>query len=1058
MDQSLTVNLKLYSMKFLNTVIYRCPINSYNTEINNELFKEALYLSSFDLFKEYKKDNKNENKPLKEYQKLKVSLHKYQVRACTRCTPFGLFAGVGDATWGTTNNILLSSNNHNRLSRKTRLDMNIVCSLAQELSKKEFIRPHLKFYVNNSLYKTNNTYRYIEYHYINDKRVHSITKVDSTEYLDKIIQATTTGKHVNQLVSLLTSGSISEEDATSFISELIDSQILTSELEPTVTGKDFYDNIIEITQNINSIFPTTELCHVFTTLISIKNRINQIDLEFENTNKNEFLYSSIYDDLKNILPGIKEHNLFQTDLFISSLNATIDHTTQEQINKSVQFVNKITPKVKNKNLEDFKNRFVARYEDKEINLLNALDTETGLGYLNKDTNVSSPLVDDLQISLKKNETDLKWNELQKKLQNIILKSIKNNQKTVTVTDEDFEGIDYSTDFLPLSMAAVFKVIDSQKNKIKLNTIGGSSATNLLGRFAYGNNAIQKIIDEIVDHETRLIGDKTFAEIVHLPESRTGNILSRPSIRKHEIAYLAKSSVNKEEQIDISDITLSIKNNTIILKSSKTNKEIIPRLGNAHNYTHNSLPVYHFLCDLQTQYFEKSSIGFSWGSIEQLYDFFPRIEYQNTVLSPARWIIEKSSYEGLLDKKKSWVEIANLFSKLNSKWELPDKFLLVDGDNELLINTKQETSLMTFIDILKSRASIKLEEFLHNTDSPLIKDSEGNGFTNECIAIILNNNSLTNNPTQKSNYDAGKYLSPKQEFSLGSEWLYYKIYCGVKTADSILTEKILPLTENLMEKNAIDSWFFIRYNDPDNHLRFRLHIKDFSQYGDIIQKVNQEFEKLIHENIIFKLQTDTYVRELDRYGKSTIEISEHIFHHDSNCTANALNLLDPSNGNEYRWHYALRSTDALLNDFGLSTIEKSTLLSQLSTSFFEEHGGQKELKIQLDTKYRDLRNIVDEILNKKTDTEKEIQPLIELLNLRSKKMKPYINSILIKKNNYDLYINYNHIISSFLHMMLNRIFIAKNRMNEFVIYDLLARHYKSILAKEKNNAKKIEKIA
>jgi hypothetical protein len=52
-------------------------------------------------------------------------------------------------------------------------------------------------------------------------------------------------------------------------------------------------------------------------------------------------------------------------------------------------------------------------------------------------------------------------------------------------------------------------------------------------------------------------DKIFAEIVHIPESRTGNILRRPILRDYEIAYLSNSGW-VEITLDINDLMVSIK--------------------------------------------------------------------------------------------------------------------------------------------------------------------------------------------------------------------------------------------------------------------------------------------------------------------------------------------------------------------------------------------------------------------------------------------------------------------------------------------------------------------
>ncbi len=44
------------------------------------------------------------------------------------------------------------------------------------------------------------------------------------------------------------------------------------------------------------------------------------------------------------------------------------------------------------------------------------------------------------------------------------------------------------------------------------------------------------------------------------------------------------------------------------------------------------------------------------------------------------------------------------------------------------------------------------------------------------------------------------------FSSGGEWLYLKIYCGVKTADIILQETITHLVSQLKKENSLKSGF------------------------------------------------------------------------------------------------------------------------------------------------------------------------------------------------------------------------------------------------------------
>ena len=47
---------------------------------------------------------------------------------------------------------------------------------------------------------------------------------------------------------------------------------------------------------------------------------------------------------------------------------------------------------------------------------------------------------------------------------------------------------------------------------------------------------------------------------------------------------------------------------------------------------------------------------------------------------------------------------------------------------------------------------------------------------------------------------------KRSFVLGDEWTFFKIYTGIRVADDILVNKILPLMNNWLGKGYINQWF------------------------------------------------------------------------------------------------------------------------------------------------------------------------------------------------------------------------------------------------------------
>ncbi len=63
---------------------------------------------------------------------------------------------------------------------------------------------------------------------------------------------------------------------------------------------------------------------------------------------------------------------------------------------------------------------------------------------------------------------------------------------------------------------------------------------------------------------------------------------------------------------------------------------------------------------------------------------------------------------------------------------------------------------------------------------------------------------------------------QRTFPPGSEWLYAKLYTGTATADQILRDVIAPLVAEVLGSGAAERWFFIRYGDPDWHVRLRFH--------------------------------------------------------------------------------------------------------------------------------------------------------------------------------------------------------------------------------------------
>jgi len=285
---------------------------------------------------------------------------------------------------------------------------------------------------------------------------------------------------------------------------------------------------------------------------------------------------------------------------------------------------------------------------------------------------------------------------------------------------------------------------------------------------------------------------------------------------------------------------------------------------------------------------------------------------------------------------------------------------------------------------------------------------------------------------------------QRTFIPGSQWVCFKLYTGEKIADNILAKVIDPVLKKLHKKRLLEKWFFIRYSDPDFHLRIRLFVYDSQYIGEIVRLFYQQLYKWNIDRLIWKVQLDTYNRELERYGKHLIEDAESVFYADSECV---LYILKKLNGNEnFRWMIALKMIHELLSDFGLNMEEKQKLMENLSKSFKTEFGFNEFNSKQFNTKFRENKKVVESVLNN-TFQEKDFVSLSQAIKKRTKELIPIVEQIKIKSKKEN---GVNELLKSYLHMMINRLFRSKNRMYELILYDFMRRYYTSEMAKEKYN--------
>jgi len=273
---------------------------------------------------------------------------------------------------------------------------------------------------------------------------------------------------------------------------------------------------------------------------------------------------------------------------------------------------------------------------------------------------------------------------------------------------------------------------------------------------------------------------------------------------------------------------------------------------------------------------------------------------------------------------------------------------------------------------------------------------------------------------------------KRKFPPGSEWLYLKIYTGIKTADLVLEEIIQPLIEYFQRNLHISKWFFIRYNDPKPHLRVRLLLNNVIFYNEILGKIDQLFEQFINSGEVSNIQLDTYNREIERYGKNTIETAESLFHKNSEFTLEYLHYDD-----EEKIIACIFYIDEILNKLELSIQEKLVWIKDFNDDFKNEFNADKKLNYSLDKKYRGFKPKYIKFLYSDEFSESRSYIVSHI-----KTTIPEIQKIILHCKNQSLDISLRNFFQSIFHMNINRLFISQQRIFEMIVYDYMMRFYKS----------------
>jgi thiopeptide-type bacteriocin biosynthesis protein len=758
-------------------------------------------------------------------------------------------------------------------------------------------------------------------------------------------------------------------------------------------------------------------------------------------------YLRIRDRLCGISSKVDLTKLFQVDLMKGGSESVLSRPLVEKIRLGAEILSSISHPQPDP-LREFRAAFIERYERREVPLCEALDEELGVGFGRSTAPeaVGAPLLDGLPLAPGAEAAATPWGPREVLLLRKLHAALASSEREITLDDEDIGMMKASRETqLPDAFHAIVRLI-AAPNASSLDDAGilfislsGPSGARLLGRFCHHDDTLRRHVEAHLRAEEALEPEAVFAEVVHLRNDRVGNLVCRPLLREFEIPFLGQSGAPRERQIAITDLTVSVVGDTVVLKSVRSGRRVIPRMTNADNYRSHSLGIYRFLGALQSAG-TSEGVSFHWGALEAA-PFLPRVRYRSIVLARARWDLNRGELDALA-KAPTDVDRLTALDRLRIERGIPRHVTFVDGENELVLDLLNPLLVEALLHLVKGRSSVRLMERLPDVDQAPVHGPEGT-YAHDVIVPFVRETSASARSEPRPHPVSAPNV---RTFGPASEWLYYKIYAGAGLIDRLLAGPLGHAIHSGVGSGAAQQWFFIRYGDPEWHLRLRFRGHPERLREEVMPTVGAALEPYLSTGQIWRVQVDTYQREVERYGGPFgVEMAEQIFGVDSVAVLEILQVLDAEN-TDARWRLAFRGVDDLLSDFGLNLNQKREVLTPAREGFAREFQVDAALRHTLGMRFRHWRRGLEGLLAGDLDDQVDCRQAHEALVRRSARLRPLVVELTGHVLNRRVRVPMPDYLRAVVHMHVNRVIRSAPRAHEMVLYDFLIRSYDSLLAR------------
>ncbi|MDH6222254.1 lantibiotic dehydratase [Streptomyces pseudovenezuelae] len=328
--------------------------------------------------------------------------------------------------------------------------------------------------------------------------------------------------------------------------------------------------------------------------------------------------------------------------------------------------------------------------------------------------------------------------------------------------------------------------------------------------------------------------------------RSANVAHTPQVGEVVIP-LGDYDGPDRDQLPVTDLAVTADAEQLHLVSVSRRRPVHTMLLNAVDLTHHTHPLARFLIEAPVA-LGVPCTGFSWGAAVSSLPFLPALRYGRTVLSPARWTLGEDDLPG---PRMPWRQWDQALAEWRRDVLLPEHVYLGDGDRRMNLDLAEPSHRV----LLRTHVERDGKALLRAAPKP--GDLGWTGGRAHEIVIPLAAVHQPRVPVRGS----GDVVTREHGRLPGcGNLLSISLHGHRDRQDPLLTRHLPSLLGELGEP----SWWFVRHRDPEDHLRLHLTCAP-GALGTAVGQIGEWTRRLRRAGLITHASLDTYYPQTARFG-------------------------------------------------------------------------------------------------------------------------------------------------------------------------------------------------